>query len=83
MTVARCQRCGAVAPVRRGANGAETTYGNSFRDKGKWLSGRAAADFVSTVTECPDMGAAGRKSSFRRLPRAASAFASSAAEDGV
>jgi hypothetical protein len=58
MPVVKCRRCGAVATAQLGPEAIETSYGQSFRENCRELGDRAAADFVSTISECPAMDVA-------------------------
>jgi len=65
MPVVKCRRCGAVATAQLDAKEIETSYGASFRENCKELVDRGAADFVSTISECPFMHAALRRLAVR------------------
>ena len=65
MPVVKCRRCGAVATAQAGAEAIETSYGASFRENCKSLPDRGAADFVSTISECPFMDTALERLSVR------------------
>ena len=65
MPVVKCRRCGAVATAQLDAEEIETSYGASFRENCKELVDRGAADFVSTISECPFMHSALRRLAVR------------------
>ena len=65
MPVVKCRRCGAVATAHLDGEQIETSYGASFQENCKELVDRGAADFVSTITECPFMGTALRRLAVR------------------
>ena len=65
MPVVKCRRCGAVATAQLRGDEIETSYGASFREKCRDLPDRGAADFVSTISACPSMDTALKRTAAR------------------
>ncbi len=65
MAVIRCARCGAVVRAQQNGDDVEASYGADFRQRCRSLKDRMGADFISTVSECPDMDSALRAAEFR------------------